>query len=176
MDITVTNPEDLFGPPAYEGPADQAHLKLEPGIYQTDDPSSALAVNPNASFLIAVVEVDHIPADCSAPEDQGQLDTERELRVLATVETAERLATRALAILADETAHPEDAMEHARQLLLGLISTTSQRTVAEVKDQRVSDSISRQATATVGKVIERFDDQHKGIADTYSRLDHRYHW
>lgn len=180
MSITVTNPEDPFGPPAYEGPVTEAHLKLEPGIYQTGDPASALAVNPLASFLIAVFDVDHIPADaeadCEAPEERDQLDTPRELRVLATIETAERLASRALAILADDTAYAEDAMEHARQLLLGLISTTSQRTVTEVTDQRVLDSISRQASGTVTKVIERLDSKHQGIAGTYSRLDHRYHW
>jgi hypothetical protein len=181
MSITVTNPEDPFGPPAYEGPVTEAHLKLEPGIYQTGDPASALAVNPLASFLIAVFDVDHIPADteadCEAPEDRDQIDTPRELRVLATVEAAERLASRALAILADDTVHSGDAIEHARQLLLGLITTTSIRSVAEVKgDQRVLDSISRQATGKVAKVIERLDERHRGIAGAYSRTDHRYHW
>ena len=42
--VTVADPDDPFGSPAYDGPEDQAHTRLAAGIYVTTDPEVAVAV------------------------------------------------------------------------------------------------------------------------------------
>jgi hypothetical protein len=49
--VMVLNPDDPFGPPAYEGDPEQAHNKLEPGTYATTDPDQALVVTDDTSVL-----------------------------------------------------------------------------------------------------------------------------
>lgn len=49
--VMVLNPDEPFGPPAYEGDPEQAHGKLKPGTYPTTDPDQALVVTDDTSTL-----------------------------------------------------------------------------------------------------------------------------
>lgn len=55
QDITVTNPDDPFGCPSYDGPADQAHKYLIPGVYPTTDPAVAIAVTETNTVIVPVL-------------------------------------------------------------------------------------------------------------------------
>lgn len=177
MDITVNDPADIdkVDPPIYEGPATEAHRHLAKGMYRTTDPDFALAVTDGSSFLIKIADdIDHIPAvnrriglvDTSAPIANG-----REFRAMATVETAERYAVRALAILQQDGA---DAVAHARVLLSALIDLTSGQTANEVRNQEDSDAISADASRAIRRVIDQLDPAHQALAESYSRVTGRY--
>lgn len=178
MDITVNDPADVdkVDPPIYEGPANKAHEKLDDYIYLTDITDRALVVTGGASFLIAIADdIDHIPAvnrriglvDTSAPIANG-----REFRAMATVETAERYAVRALAILQDGA--DADAVTHARVLLSALIDLTSGQTANEVRNQEDSDAISADASRQIRRAIDQLDPAHRALAESYSRVTGRY--
>jgi hypothetical protein len=60
MRITVNQPDDdvdKVDQPLYEGPADQAHQKLAPGLYDTDIPNRLLLVRRSESWLAEPVPV-----------------------------------------------------------------------------------------------------------------------
>lgn len=186
MDITILAPDDLTGPPNYEGPLASVHSILNDGIYEisetrqdgiiNDNPQLAVVVSKHSSFLVTVVTVDHTSAtaDCGtvpvAPIGAG-----REFRALTTVETAERIALRAIAILEDGHTDPDEAVNHARHLLTALVGITTRTTATAVKNQADSDAISSHSTADVRSVLAQFDDEDRVLADRYSRLDHKYH-
>lgn len=178
MDITVNDPDDVDGTgmPAYEGPASEAHTRFPKGMYRTTDPDFALAVVDGSSFLIKIADdIDHIPAvnrriglvDTSAPIANG-----REFRAMATVETAERYAVRALAILQDGA--DADAVTHARVLLSALIDLTSGQTANEVRNQEDSDAISADASRAIRREICQLSPAHRALAESYSRVTGRY--
>lgn len=93
---------------------------------------------------------------------------------LVTIETAERLAYRALNILTDKATPRDVATEHAVLLLQELTAHTTARTAMDVRDQDATDAISAKATDTVRSVIEALDPDNREIADRYSRLEGRY--
>lgn len=196
--ITVLRQEDPDRDhPIYQGTVDDAATILPNGvIYQVSeierdgiiepDPKVAVVVNGGSAFLIPVVEVDHIGAEgeCVAEErpapspvtPRHRIAYGREFGPMITVEVAERLATRALAVLADPDVSKDDAVSHAKTLLAALIVVTSNRTATEVKVQADSDAISGAAAITIAGLVEHtFDGTDIHFANAYSRLDGRYH-
>lgn len=93
---------------------------------------------------------------------------------LVTIETAERLAYRALNILTDKSIPSDVATEHAVTMLQELVAHTTARTAMDVRDQDASDAISAKATDAVQSLIEFLDPDNREIADRYSRLEGRY--
>ena len=51
MDITVSNPDEEFAPPSYEGPAERAHTYLAPGEYRTDEGRQLVVTINGSSYL-----------------------------------------------------------------------------------------------------------------------------
>lgn len=196
MNITV--PGSLDAEPKYVGPADQARRTLFPGIYVTTDPGRALVVTEDASFLIVVAndtETDAEPYERTpvaalegyAKQAQGTKNRRiglvdnraaivdgREFRAMSTIETIERLATRAIVALDDENMGEGDQVDHVHVLLTAIADLAGARTATEVGSIADSDALSADATDAVKAVIADFDDKNRAIAESYSRVNIRY--
>lgn len=101
--------------------------------------------------------------------DNPPIANGREFRAMVTIEEVERLASRALAALDDETMAEGVAIDHVHLLLNELVDATSSRTASEVKGQKDSDDISADAAKGIGRIVENFLPEHRAIAESYSR-------
>jgi hypothetical protein len=81
--VTVINPDDPFGSPSYEGPANEAHSRLALGLYQTTDPDLGVAVTGNHSFPVAL-------DTASSASRQHYIDTGRYLTLAEAAEPETR--------------------------------------------------------------------------------------
>lgn len=63
VNVTVTNPDDPSGSPAYDGPARLAHTKLAPGGYEATDADGTewgLLVSDTRTVAGLVVDIDRV--------------------------------------------------------------------------------------------------------------------
>lgn len=84
--------------------------------------------------------------------DLNRVVTEDEVKALVTVETAERLASRAYRLLVD---FPDDETkrQQAMDILVALTTETTNRTCTAVKRQDLSDRIAREAVQRTRRVL-----------------------
>lgn len=65
VDITITNPDEEFGCPAYEGPLADAHTKLDTGLYTATDDATGdevafAVIHGDRTILVPIVDIDHV--------------------------------------------------------------------------------------------------------------------
>lgn len=109
-----------------------------------------LRVQRAARLTVAITERNTMD---STVDPQREIP-EMEHRALVTVETAERLAARALKALASDA---EPDIRKARLLLLALVETTTSRSVTNVRRAGDSDLISSEATERVRQLAEKYE-------------------
>lgn len=108
-----------------------------------------------------VTEITLTPEQAEQVINNDPAPTGRHLRALVTIETTERLATRAFKALDQARedfatgASPMESIHLAQALLSELVDATSLTTISQVKDQATSDEIAVDARERVRKIVER---------------------